>query len=136
MFYVFMFSTENSINFIYRKKGKQTKFLLQTQTICLNGFNTSICFQSYQTYWFSADKKANFPSLRNFSTAKELFNNLETFPQSKNFSTVKEIFHSHGNFPQIRKLFTRNFIHKHEILPQRKFYLNQENLPQTKIFTQ
>ena len=107
--FIFMLkSTKYNIDFIYCKKGKRIKFLLQTQNICLNGFNASICFQNYWTYYFFCSQE------RQFSTAKEICLDQGIFPQSKEifhkkFYLIKEIFHKQRRFPQPRKFSKKIF---------------------------
>ena len=119
---------EHNIDFIYYKKDKWTKFLVQIQNICLDGFNISISFQSYLTYYFIAVKKVSFLQSRNFSIIKEHFCNQVTFPQSRTFATIKELFHNQGTFSRSRKLLdnqgtftqSRNFSVVVEIFHNRK----------------
>ena len=120
--FVLKSSTEYNIHFIYHKKGKQTKFLHQTQNICLPGFKVSICFQNYQSHYFFCSQE------NKFSTVKEIFLDQEIFPQSRKFFLIKEFFHSQGNLLQ-KKIY----LIKEMFLKQTKFSC-QGNFPQ-KQFT-
>ena len=116
LLFVVKSSTEYNIGFVCCKMDSQTKFLLQTQNVCLNDLELLV-----QAYYFLCSQKSEifldqgtFPQSRNFSTVKEFFpsqrtsygqGNLhgqETFPQSRNFSTIMETFHTQGTFPQSR----------------------------------
>ena len=71
-------STEYITYFIYRKKGKSTKFLFQIKNIFPKRFNVSICY-----YIFCIQEST-------FSTVKETFLDQAIISQSRNFSTVKK----------------------------------------------
>ena len=110
---------EHNIDFICYKKDKWTKFLVQIQNICLDGFNISISFQSYLTYYFFAVKKVSFLQSRNFSIIKQHFCNQVTFPQSRNFATIKELLHNQGTFSRSRKFFKiKELLHNQGTFPQ------------------
>ena len=131
LLFVVKSSTEYNIGFVCCKMDSQTKFLLQTQNVCLNDLELLV-----QAYYFLCSQKSEifldqgtFPQSRNFSTVKEFFpsqrtsygqGNLhgqETFPQSRNFSTIMETFHTQGTFPQSRNFsagvnFQKSFLKK------------------------
>ena len=88
--------------------------------ICLNGFNASVCFQNYLTYYF--------------------FSSQESFPKSGKISLIKEFFHSQGNFPQkIFYLIKKSFPKQRPFPQSGKFSIKkiqQRRKFSTKIFTQ
>ena len=120
---------EYNTDFIYCKKGKQTKFLFQTQKICLNGLNNSIFFQNCQTHFFFCSQESKF------STAKEIFLDQGTFPQSKKLSLIKELFPSQGNFPQLRKFSTViEIFHSQINFSVMEIFYKQENFRQEILY--
>ena len=121
-------STKYNIDFIYHKKGKQTKFILQTKNICLNGFSTSNCFQNQQTYYFFCSQESKF------SLIKKLFLSQGTFPQWNNFLTVKELFQKQKSFPQKKKKYLiKEIFYKQESFLQTKTFSDQGSSPQLNI---
>ena len=123
LLFVVKSSTEYNIGFVCCKMDSQTKFLLQTQNVCLNDLELLV-----QAYYFLCSQKSEifldqgtFPQSRNFSTVKEFFpsqrtsygqGNLhgqETFLQSWKLSTLKELFLNQGTFQQSWKFSTKFF---------------------------
>ena len=131
--------------FALKYSTEYIKFLLYIQKACLNGFNTSICFQNYQAYYFFCSQECKF------STVKSIFQSHQ-LSQSKKFSKVMEIFHSHENVRQtgkfstkktylIKKVFRKKIFsliieifHKGRKFPQTRSFLDQGCFPQTKTF--
>ena len=153
LLFVVKSSTEYNIGFVCCKMDSQTKFLLQTQNVCLNDLELLV-----QAYYFLCSQKSEifldqgtFPQSRNFSTVKELFYNHGNFPHSRNFSSIKELFSSRVNFPQSffkkkKKKMIKEISHKQEKFSAKKkfsfikevfhkqtFLHSQENFLQTKI---
>ena len=79
--FVLTSSTEFNINFIYHKKGKRTKFLFQTQNICLNDLTVAFVLKITRPIIFFAVKKVSFPHSRKIFLMKELFHCQRNFPQ-------------------------------------------------------
>ena len=143
LLFVVKSSTEYNIGFVCCKMDSQTKFLLQTQNVCLNDLELLV-----QAYYFLCSQKSEifldqgtFPQSRNFSTVKEFFpsqrtsygqGNLhgqETFPQSRNFSTIMETFHTQGTFPQSRNFSAVVEIFHKVFWKKKKKKNDQRNFP-------
>ena len=97
--------------------------------VYLNGFNTSICFQNYKTYYFFSPVK-KFSTNKNFSLISKIFHKLTW---SIRFSTNKEVFHKQkffldqGSFQQT-KIFPwqRKLSTNEEVFHKQNFFLDQE----------
>ena len=131
LIFVLKSSIEYNIDFIQRKKGEQTKSLLQTQNIYLSGFNTNICFQNYQTYYFFCSQVSKFSIVKKIFLDQIIFPQSMKFPWIKEFSRkfstkklflMKESFHKQGGIPQSKKFSTRKcYLIKEIFKKQRSF---------------